>query len=109
MKIGAAAWITPASPESILVSANPRSQNGSALFSAPRTKQRPDVAAEPADAAADGEERQQHHEPDRETSEGDDGGLELVDPHLDEEERRAPDRREEEQQAEVASRHRVRP
>ena len=35
VKIGAAAWITPASPELIRVSAKPKSQNGIALLSRP--------------------------------------------------------------------------
>ena len=70
-------------------------------------RERPDVGAQSAHAAAQQEERREHGEPDGDAAEGDDRRLELLDRDLDEEERRAPDRREDEQQAEIAPRHRA--
>ena len=47
VKIGAAAWMTAARPESIRVSAKLSSQYGSALFSAPSTAIGTSIALSP--------------------------------------------------------------
>ena len=100
VKLGAAAWITPASPESIRVSAKPMSQNGSAERARdeaghPETADVRDLLrAKPMGSSTE--------EPDRQPAEGDHGRLGLVDADLDEEERGAPDRGQHEQEAEIA-------
>ena len=106
MKIGAAAWITAVSPESSRVSANPSSQNGTALLSAAEHDDRGgrwprSGVSPPRPGSRASSESAPKHEP----PEGDDGRLERVDAELDEEERRAPDGGEEQQEEGVAARH----
>ncbi len=54
-----------------------------------------------------GSSSQQGQRAEHEPPERDDGGLERLDAHLDEQERRAPDGGEEEQEEGIASRHGV--
>ena len=105
VRIGAAAWITAARPESIRVSANARSQYGTALLSVPRTRNGTHIARTSGTAPRRTTTGTSTTTPTSSRPEDHDRGLELVDAELDEEERRAPDRREREEEDEVAPMH----
>ena len=105
MKIGAAAWITAVSPESIRVSAKPSSQNGSALLRTPSTTSGTQVTPQRRETRPADQQRQQDEHADDEAPQDDDGRLELVHAELDEHERRAPDRGEQQEEGGVAAAH----
>ena len=107
VRMGAAAWITAASPESIRVSAKASSQNGTALLSVPRTRNGTHIRRTSGKAPRDDDERHEHREADEEPAEYHDRRLDLLHADLDEEERRAPDRCEREEEGEVAAMHRA--
>ena len=100
MKIGAAAWMTAVRPESSRVSAKPSSQNGTSVVEraederaatrCPRSGEAPPRSATSGSSTSTPTTSRPSTTAD---------GLELVDPELDEEKRRAPDRRETEEQS----------
>ena len=67
--------------------------------------ERDEVPVQSCQPAAAAQQRQQHEDTDDEAAEHDHRRLERVDPELDEEERRSPNRREQEQEEGVTAAH----
>ena len=110
MKSGAQAWKSAARPESMLVSPQASSQNGTTELSEPDEDQRHGGGAQlaPSARAASRDERRSATSvaPPSTQPPGDERRrLELPHADLDEHERRPPDRREREQHQDLAAAH----